>query len=98
MIFIRRIFGEKEVRVYDLDILGLFPLSAPSPVCLDAEEIHHPFDRLSIHCKVQGDTSRPVRRMLAKSLFDKALQSPVTIRAKRVVVEDAAIHPELSGP
>ncbi len=57
MVFIQRTCRHEEVRVYDLDIPGLFPLPAAPAICLDAEEIHHPLHRLPIHFEMQCDAT-----------------------------------------
>ena len=56
VVFVGRIRGEQEIGVHHLDIAGLFPLPTTTPICLDAENIHHSFYLLPVHVEVESET------------------------------------------
>src|SRR3989344_2030066 len=60
MILVHWLCGEQEIRVHHLDIRGFLPLLAPPEIRLDAEHVHHSFDRLPVHLEVKSETARAV--------------------------------------
>ena len=56
VVLVHRTDGHQEVRINNLDVVGLLPLPASSPVCLNAEDIHHSLHFLAIHLEMDGET------------------------------------------
>src|SRR3989344_4716692 len=89
----------EEIRVFDDLVLGFSPPSSSAPICLDAEEPHHPQDRpLIFPSKGGGNSPVSVRRMVSEHFFDRTFHLPVPLGLLLRVVQGRSCDSERTSP